>query len=91
MARFSILFRVVLLSTVLLAVLVGSTLFLSRQISEDADAFRREAQIVSTLTTANAASKSFGDLKYWLTDLAVSLLMQPRQTPNVRDPSFSEN
>ena len=75
MARFSILFRVVLLSTVLLAVLVGSTLFLSRQISEDADAFRREAQIVSTLTTANAASKSFGDLKYWLTDLAVSLLM----------------
>jgi len=27
------------------------------------------------LTTANAASKAFGDLKYWLTDLAVSLLM----------------
>ena len=75
MARFSILLRVVLLSTVLLAILVGSTLFLSRQISEDADAFGREAQIVSTLTTANAASKAFGDLKYWLTDLAVSLLM----------------
>ena len=27
------------------------------------------------MTTANAASKAFGDLKYWLTDLAVSLLM----------------
>ena len=65
MARFSILFRVVLLSTFLLAVLIGSILFLGGQISKDADAFAREAQIVSTLTTANAASKAFGDLKYW--------------------------
>ena len=76
MKRFSILFRVVLLSAVLLVVLVGSDLYLGRQISDDRAIMLEQAELLATVTTAQAASTAFGELKYWLTDLAVSLLMQ---------------
>ena len=76
MKRFSILFRVVLLSAVFLVVLVGSDLYLGRQISDDRVIMLEQAELLATVTTAQAASTAFGELKYWLTDLAVSLLMQ---------------
>jgi PAS domain S-box-containing protein len=76
MKRFSILLRVVLLSVVLLTVLVGSMTYLDRQISDNKSIMLEQVELLSTVTTAQAASKAFGDLKYWLTDLAVSLLMQ---------------
>lgn len=75
MQRFSILTRLVMLSAALLLVLVASNLFLTSRISHNVSTLAEEAELISAITTANAAGKAFGDLKYWLTDLAVSLLM----------------
>jgi len=72
--RLSIAARLVLLSAALLLILVGTNIYLNRELNEGADALAAEAHYVEVLRTANAAEKSFGDLKYWLTDLAVSLL-----------------
>ncbi len=79
MSRFSIFTRLVFLSAFLLAVLIASNWFLSNRLSKNAEIVQQQTQVVSVLKTANAASKSFGDLKYWLTDLAVSLLMRSEQ------------
>ena len=76
MSRFSILARLVFLSAVLLAVLFATNVFLSRQLARDAQILTEEARVVSIIKMANAANRSFGDLKYWLTDLAVSLLVR---------------
>ena len=76
MARFSILTRLVVLSGVLLAFLVVTNAHLSSRLSRNADAVDEGAAAIGTLTRANAASAHFGELKYWLSDLAVSLLMR---------------
>lgn len=74
MSRLSISARLMLLSAALLTILVATSIYLNREIKEGADALAAEARYVEILRTASAAEKSFGDLKYWLTDLAVSLL-----------------
>jgi len=75
MSKFSILTRLSILSVVLLTILVASNLFLGDRLTRNAETIASEAQLVRQITTANAASKSFGDLKFSLADLAVSLLM----------------
>ncbi|MDF2366812.1 response regulator [Sneathiella sp.] len=74
MSNFSILTRLSILSVALLAILIGSNLFLDYRLTQNAKTIASEAALVGRITTANAASKSFGDLKFWLADLAVSLL-----------------
>src|SRR5688572_2577283 len=74
MSRLSIPARLMLLSAALLIILAATSIYLNRGIKEGADALVAEARYVEILQTASAAEKSFGDLKYWLTDLAVSLL-----------------
>jgi signal transduction histidine kinase/DNA-binding response OmpR family regulator/HAMP domain-containing protein len=74
MSRLSITARLVLLSAALLIILIATNFYLNRGLKDGADALVAEARYVETLRTASAAEKSFGDLKYWLTDLAVSLL-----------------
>ena len=75
MKRGSIVLPIVLLSVVLLALLVGSNLYLDRQIANDNATMLKQIEALSSMNTAQSASKAFGDLKYWLTDLAVSQLM----------------
>jgi signal transduction histidine kinase/DNA-binding response OmpR family regulator len=74
MARWSVATRLLVLSAVLVGALVGTSLYLNRRLSDAATAIGQEGRYVELLRTASAAEKSFGDLKYWLTDLAVSLL-----------------
>jgi signal transduction histidine kinase/CheY-like chemotaxis protein len=74
MLRLSISARLVVLSAALLLILIGTNSYLNQQLKSSADALAAEARYVEILRTASAAEKSFGDLKYWLTDLAVSLL-----------------
>ena len=74
MARFSIFFRLVLLAVVLICVLVGTNLYLGRELGRNADALIEQGEALALVKTADAANKAFGDLKYWLADLAVSLL-----------------
>ncbi|MGI9331773.1 MAG: ATP-binding protein [Gammaproteobacteria bacterium] len=74
----SIAVRLVFLSCVLLGTLVVSNLFLSARISQAADAMNEDARLVEDLKTAIDASKNFGDLKYWLLDLAVRFRNEAR-------------
>jgi signal transduction histidine kinase/DNA-binding response OmpR family regulator len=74
MSRLSITARLVLLSAALLVILIVTNFYLNRELKDGADALVTEARYVETLRTASDVEKSFGDLKYWLTDLAVSLL-----------------
>ena len=75
MSRLSIAARLILLAGVLIAALVFTNSFMSRQLSRNASAVEAEVAFVEVLTLANDANASYGDLKHWLTDLAVSLLM----------------
>ena len=89
LSRISIFFRVLLLASVLLAMLIGANLYLGRQIVRDNETILNQARLLSTATKAQEASKTFGDLKYWLTDLAVSNLMESeRQYLIARDKLF---
>jgi adenylate cyclase len=74
LSRLSISARLVLLSSVLLIILLAVSALLSRGLSNANHAVAEEARYVEVLRTASAAQKAFGDVKYWLTDLAVSLL-----------------
>jgi adenylate cyclase len=79
MAYFSIRARLIFLSVLLLAILTVSSALLIRELERHTDALAQEAQLVSLVRTANLASKHFGDLKYWVTDLAVTLLATSRE------------
>src|SRR5215831_6534096 len=74
MARLSISARLVLLSSTLLLILAGTSLYLNRSLEQNNRALATETHYIEVLRTAGDTEKSFGDLKYWLTDLAVSLL-----------------
>ena len=65
-----------ILSAVLLSVLVGSNMYLGEKLAEGGKALSEEARIVHLLKSANTANRAFGELRYWLTDHAVSLLLQ---------------
>ena len=75
MHRLSILTRLTLLSVALLLAMLASNLYLNRTLSNSAATLKHEADLIELLTDANAANREFGNLKYWITDLAVSLLM----------------
>lgn len=75
MQHLSILTRLTLLSVFLLCAMLASNLYLNRTLSNGAETLRHEAKLIELLTSANAANSTFGNLKYWITDLAVSQLM----------------
>src|SRR5579884_4055168 len=79
MLHFSIRARLIFLAIVLLGILAVTSLYLARELVRDSEALGEQARLVSELKTANDASKHFGDLKFWLTDLAVSLLVRSQQ------------
>jgi adenylate cyclase len=73
MSNFSIRVRLIFLATLLLAILAATSALLTRELARDSQVLADEAQLVSIVRAANNASKHFGDLKYWLTDFAVTL------------------
>jgi adenylate cyclase len=74
MSQFSIRARLIFLAVLLLAILVAVAALLTRELARDSQALSEEARLVSIVRNANNASKHFGDLKYWLTDYAATLL-----------------
>ena len=79
MSYFSIRVRLIFLAILLLAILAAALALLTRELARDSQALAEEARLVSIVRNANNASKHFGDLKYWLTDLAVTLLASSQQ------------
>ena len=79
MTRLSIFARLVLLAVVLLCVLFGTSLYLTRELHESAATLVEQGEALALVKTADRTNKAFGDLKYWLADLAVSLLVRAEQ------------
>jgi PAS domain S-box-containing protein len=79
MTRLSIFARLVLLAVILLTALVGATVYLTRELHENAATLVEQGQTLALVKSANSTNKAFGDLKYWLADLAVSLLVRAEE------------
>jgi signal transduction histidine kinase/CheY-like chemotaxis protein/HAMP domain-containing protein len=80
MSRLTIRAKLILLSGALLCMLVATNLYLTRTLSKNSAAVAKETELSAVIETANGARIAFGEMRYWLTDLAVSLL-----TPSERN------
>jgi signal transduction histidine kinase len=79
MSHVSIRARLIFLSVLLLAILAVSSALLIRELMRHSQSLAEQARLVSIVRTATTASKHFGDLKYWLTDLAITQLASSQQ------------
>jgi len=79
MSHVSIRARLIFLSVLLLAILAVSSALLIRELMRHSQSLAEQARLVSIVRTANTASKHFGDLKYWLTDLAITQLARSQE------------
>src|SRR4051794_38512825 len=66
--------RIVLLSGALLVVLIATNLYLSHKLAENTAGTIETANLLGAIEQANNAQIAFGEMRYWTTDLAVSLL-----------------
>ena len=74
MSRLTIRAKLILLSGALLCMLIATNLYLTRTLSKNSTAVTKETELSTVIETANGARIAFGEMRYWLTDLAVSLL-----------------
>src|SRR3954452_6828337 len=66
--------RIMLLSGTLLLVLIATNVYLSRKLADNTGATVETANLLGAIEQANKAQIAFGEMRYWMTDLAVSLL-----------------
>jgi signal transduction histidine kinase len=79
MSRLTIRTRLILLSSVLLLVLIGTNVYLNRKLAENSAGMVKAAELLGVIEQANSAQIAFGKMRYWMTDLTVSLLMLPER------------
>src|SRR6476660_7099830 len=79
MSHLSIRARLIFLSVVALAIKTISSALLIRELMRHSQSLSEQARLVSIVRTATSASKHFGDLKYWLTDLAITQLARSQE------------
>ena len=72
--RTSIPLRVAAISLLLLAGMVATNLIVIRELDNNSRQITRATELFDQLEAANGATTAFGNVRYWLTDLAVSLL-----------------
>src|SRR5215510_13264816 len=72
--RLSIKTRVLVVSAILIAILAGMTLYTTAQLAANSRAVSETAHLAELSQLANQTRTAFGEYRYWLTDLAVSLL-----------------
>ena len=74
--RLSIKTRVLLVTAILIAILAASTLYMTANLAANSRAVAKTAELAELNNLANQVRSTFGLYRYWLTDLAVSLLRQ---------------
>ncbi len=79
MPSLSIRARLISIAALLLAFLAASLALLGSEAARDSQSLAVEAQLVSIVRNANLASRHFADLKYWVTDFAVTQLEGSQQ------------
>src|SRR5258708_23462786 len=82
LSKLTIRMRLVLLSITLLVVTVGTNVYLTEKLAQNAAAGVASTKIIELIKTANSVRSSFDDMRYWLTDLAVSLLTKSEENAN---------
>jgi signal transduction histidine kinase/CheY-like chemotaxis protein/HAMP domain-containing protein len=80
MSQLSIRTRLIILSGALLCMLIATNLFLTGKLENNSSAVATETELSEVIEAATGARIAFGEMRYWLTDLAVSLL-----TPSERN------
>src|SRR5271170_4096079 len=75
MSQLTIRTRLILLTSILLLVLIGTNFYLNRKLAENSAGTVKAAELLGVIEEANSAQIAFGKMRYWMTDLAVSLLM----------------
>ena len=68
--------RLILLSIALLAVTVGTNLHLTAKLAQNSAAAAEAGRLAVLIETVGDCRTAFGNVRYWLTDLAVSQLTQ---------------
>ena len=66
--------RVLLVSAILIAILAGMTFYTTAKLAANSRAVAETAELAAVSQLANQTRTAFGEYRYWLTDLAVSLL-----------------
>jgi signal transduction histidine kinase/HAMP domain-containing protein len=66
--------RLILLSGALLLFLLATCIYLNQKLAENAAGMDKAASLIDLIEEADSAQIAFGEMRYWLTDLAVSLL-----------------
>ena len=74
MTRLTIRMRLILLTAGGLLVLIATNLYLTREISEISAGMVKAAGLLAGIEKADNARIAFGEVRYWMTDLAVSQL-----------------
>jgi signal transduction histidine kinase len=74
MPRLTIRMRLILLTSAGLLVLVATNLYLTRALSKNSAGMVTAAGLLAGIEQADSARIAFGEVRYWMTDLAVSQL-----------------
>ena len=74
MAWLTIRTRLMLLTCAGLFVLIATNAYLTKKLAENSAGMVTAAELLKSIEEANSAQIAFGELRYWLTDLAVSQL-----------------
>ncbi len=78
--RLSFRARLVLLSITLVAMTIGTNVYLGRALNRAAEAALQSDRLIGQIGATEAVQHAFADLRYWMTDLAVS-----QSTPSERN------
>jgi adenylate cyclase len=82
LANLSIKARLLLLSSALVLMITASTFYLTHKLADNSDAVTRNAELAKLIDAAQDVRNTFGEYRYWITDLAVSLLRQSEINAN---------
>jgi len=74
MAGLTIRMRLILLTTAGLLVLIATNAYLTRALGENSAGMVKAAGLLAGIEQADSAQIAFGEVRYWMTDLAVSEL-----------------
>jgi signal transduction histidine kinase len=74
MVRLTIRMRLILLTSAGLFVVIATNLYLTRALSENSAGMVKAAELLKGIEQADTARIAFGEMRYWMTDLAVSQL-----------------
>ena len=88
--QLSIKTRLLVVSALLIAILAASTLYVTAKLAGNSRAVVKNAELAEIGNLANDIRNTFGEYRYWLTDLSVSLLRQSELNANATRQRLSD-